>query len=128
MLLTARAARREVFAQHVVALEADARDLLEEQGEQRDEVRGLEQVHVKRILEVGRRVRRDDERGAVGRSTRASSATWLDRIGEVLDDVRRHDRVDAVIAHAEPRAVHPREAQVRRRRASCPASTTVAAL
>ena len=56
---------------------------------------GLEQVHVERVLEVGRRVRRDHERGAVG----AQHARELDhvqrRVHEVLDDVRRHDEVDA---------------------------------
>ena len=40
------------------------------------ELVGLEQVHVVGVLEVGRRVRRDEEGGAVVASTRADSATW----------------------------------------------------
>ena len=46
-------------------------DVVEEQREQRHEVLGLEQVHVERVLEVGRRVGRDHERGAVGAQRRA---------------------------------------------------------
>ena len=53
-VLAARPARREVGLEHVVALEAVARHVVEEQGEQRHEVLGFEQVHVERVLEVGR--------------------------------------------------------------------------
>ena len=66
MLLAARSACGEVGLQDVVAFEAEALDVLEEQLEHRHEVTRLEQVDVERVLEVGRRVRRDDERGAVG--------------------------------------------------------------
>ena len=46
---------REVGVELVVALEADARHVVEEQREQRLELVGLEQVHVERVLEVGGR-------------------------------------------------------------------------
>ena len=81
---------REVGVQHVVALEADALDLLEEQREQRHELRGLEQVDVERVLEVGGRVRRDHERGAVGGAGRARArrrgATGFVKCSMMCDD------------------------------------------
>ena len=81
--------------EHVVAFEAEARHVLEEQREQRHEVLGLEQVHVERVLEVGGRVRRDHERGAVGAQHARELGDVQRRVHEVLDDVRRHDVVDA---------------------------------
>ena len=86
-LFAAGAPRREVGLEHFVALEAEAGHLVEEQAEHRHEVLGLEEIHVKRILEVGRRVGCDDECGPVG----AQHARELDHVQrgvhEVLDDV-----------------------------------------
>ena len=119
--------RREVGVERVVAFEAEAVDLLEEQREQRDELRALEQVHVERVLEVGRRVRRDHERGAVGAQRARQLGDVRDRVREVLDDVRRDDVVDAAVAQRERGAVERAEAQPvdrrvldRGRRASSP--------
>ena len=59
-----------------VALEAEHLDVVEEQAQHRRELVGLEQVHVERVLEVGRPVRGDHERACRRRvQTRASSAT-----------------------------------------------------
>jgi hypothetical protein len=46
---------------------------------------------VERVLEVGRPVGRDDEGGAAGAVTWASSAAWRSG-GSVLDDVREHTK------------------------------------
>ena len=52
----------------------------------------------------------------------------LHRVGEVLDDVRRDDRVERAVAHRESGTVHAREAQADREPEALPAATTVGAL
>ena len=127
--LAARAPAGEVGLQHVVAFEAEALDLFEAQSEHRHEVLRLEQVHVERVLEVGGRVRRDDERGAVGPQDARELADVQHRVHEVLDDVRRHDRVDRRRrARRGARRPCPRSAGADRRVAPRPVSTTVGAL
>ena len=66
---------------------------------------------MERVLEVGRAVGRDDERGAVvGRDARQLGDVLLGRV-EVLDDVRRAHPVDRPRPGADAAAVHGREAQ-----------------
>ena len=101
--LAAGAAAREVGLEHVVAFEPEALDLVEEQLQHRDEVLGLEQVDVERVLEVGGRVRRDHERGAVGPQDARELGHVQHRVHEVLDDVRRHDRSRRAVADRRAR-------------------------
>ncbi len=71
---------------------------------------GFEQRHVERVLEVGRSVGRDDERGAArGRDARELGGVLLRR-AEVLDDVRRAHPVDRTGPGGDAGAVHGREA------------------
>ena len=93
-LLAAPAPGREVGLERVVALEADDLDVGEEQAQQRRELVGLEQVHVEGVLEVGRPVRRDDERGAVVGAHAGELGGVVLGHHEVLDDVRRADGVE----------------------------------
>ena len=87
----------------------------------------FEQVDVKRIFEVGGRVRCDHERGSVGLQHAREFGDVLHRVREVLDDVRRDDRVERAVAHRQARPVHACEAQ-RGEPEALPAATTVGAL
>ncbi len=85
--LAARAPRHEVGVESIVAFEAEAGHLVEEQREQRDELRALEQVDVERILEIGGSIRRDHERAAIGVQHPGKLGDVRDRVLEMLDDV-----------------------------------------
>ena len=117
-----RAPGREVGLEHVVALEADHLDVVEEQPEERRELVGLEQVHVEGVLEVGRPVRRDHERGAVVGAHAGELGGVVLRHHEVLDDVRRAHRVEASRRGTRARR---RPSPRTRRRCPRPAGTEV---
>jgi len=67
---------------------------------------------VERVLEVGRGVGGDHERGAARREDPGHLGHVGLGAGEVLEDVGRADPVDRARAQAEPGSVHGREAGV----------------
>ena len=89
-------------------VEADDLDLTEVAPEHLVQVVGLEQVDVVRVLEVGRRVRGDEERRAVLRENPGDLPRVVLRFDEVLDQVRGADVVEGVRGKGQRAAVGAR--------------------
>ena len=95
------AATLEVGLHRGVAVEAEHGDVLEVAAQHLAQVVGLEEVHVVRVLEVGGRVRRDEERGPVVVEHPGRLGDVPLGLVEVLDQVRRAHPVDAARAHCD---------------------------